>query len=143
MNTTLTFRFTRPDPSTGSEDDIIRITPADNDTYNCSFTYGLAKQKSPVSATLSDSEVFRWVRTMIRLLEADIDPFVDVQVDHPLMPSVMLNARALGDNYHRILDVVEFFLDTTNSPVKKEEPMFRTHTFFYDLTEEDSCCGHA
>lgn len=142
MNTTLTFRFTRPEPSTGAEDDFIRITPANNDTYTCSFTYGLAKQKTPVTATLSDSEVFRWVRTMIRLMEADTDPFADVQVEHPLMPAVLLNAKAMGDNYHRILDVVEFFLDTTNRSAK-EEPMFRTHTFFYDLNGEDTCCGHA
>jgi hypothetical protein len=142
MNTTLTFRFTRPDPSTGSEDDIIRIAPAEDGAYTCTFTYGLAKQKNPVSATLSDAEVFRWVRTMIRLLEADTDPFVDVQVEHPLMPAVLLNAKAMGDNYHRILDVVEFFLDTTNRTAKKEEPMFRTHTFFYDLTGDDCCTGH-
>jgi hypothetical protein len=128
----LRFSFHRPAPAKAAEDDIIRIDSNGDGSYNCSFTYGHSPTKAPVSATMRDGEVFRWVRNIIRLLEVDADPFAFVQVDHYLMPSTLLDVKKIGDHYHRILDVVEFFLD-----VQARKTM-RTHTFFYDTTGD--CC---
>lgn len=44
-----------------------------------------------------------------------MDPFQFIQLDLPLMPSVLINAEELGISYNRILEAVEFNLD--NWPV--------------------------
>jgi hypothetical protein len=74
-----------------------------------SFRSGDTK-KSTIT-TLTDSAAFRWVRQTINLLEKDADPFQFIQLDLPLMPSVLINAKDLGSSYNRILDAVEFHLD--------------------------------
>ena len=109
----INIRFIRQNEKHAKNDDQMRIWSSDGQTFTVSFKSGDTK-KSTVT-TLSDSAVFRWMRHTINLLEKDSDPFQSIQLDLPLMPSVLINAKELGSSYNRILDAVEFHLD--NWPV--------------------------
>jgi hypothetical protein len=105
----INIRFIRPNEKRAKNDDQMRIWSNDGQTFTVMFKTGDTKKS--VITTLSDAAVFRWVRYTIGLLERDSDPFQSVQLDLPLMPSVLINAKELGSAYNRILDAVEFHLD--------------------------------
>lgn len=109
----INIRFIRQNEKHAKNDDQMRIWSSDGQTFTVSFKSGDTKKS--VITTLSDSAVFRWMRHTINLLEKDSDPFQFVQLDLPLMPSVLIKATDLGESYNRILDAVEFHLD--NWPV--------------------------
>lgn len=109
----INIRFIRQNEKLAKNDDQMRIWSSDGQTFTVSFRSG--DTKKTVITTLSDSAVFRWIRHTIGLLEKDADPFQFVQLDLPLMPSVLIKATDLGESYNRILDAVEFHLD--NWPV--------------------------
>lgn len=109
----INIRFIRQNEKYAKNDDQMRIWSSDGQTFTVSFKSGDTK-KSTVT-TLSDAAVFRWMRHTINLLEKDSDPFQAIQLDLPLMPSVLINAKELGSSYNRILDAIEFHLD--NWPV--------------------------
>lgn len=109
----INIRFIRQNEKRAKNDDQMRIWSSDGQTFTVSFKSGDTK-KSTVT-TLTDRGVFRWMRHTISLLENDVDPFQFLQLDLPLMPSVLINANELGLSYNRILDAVEFNLD--NWPV--------------------------
>jgi len=120
-------RFIRKGASSNT-DDTVTIIRVNNDKFKLTYTYGDTKHKLPREMILTDRGVFQWMRSTIRLLENDADPFELVQVDSSFMPSVALNATKLRESYHDILDVLEFHLD--NWPA--------THTNEYaDEEEED------
>ena len=100
-------------------DDTVSITRINNDNYKLAYTYGDTKTKLPRELILTDNGVYKWMRSTIRLLEKDADPFELVQVDTPFMPSVVIHATKLRESYHDILDVLEFHLD--NWPTEEEE----------------------
>lgn len=108
-------RFIRKNASANT-DDTVTITRVNNDKFKLTYTYGDTKFKLPREMILTDRGVFQWMRSTIRLLENDADPFELVQVDTPFMPSVAINATKLRESYHDILDVLEFHLD--NWPVE-------------------------
>ena len=105
----INIRFIRRNEKFAKNDDQMRIWSNDGQTFMVMFKTGDTKKS--VITTLSDSAVFRWVRYTIGLLERDSDPFQSVQLDLPLMPSVLINAKELDSAYNRILDAVEFHLD--------------------------------
>jgi hypothetical protein len=109
----INIRFIRQNEKLAKNDDQMRIWSSDGQNFTVSFRSGDTKKS--VITTLSDSAVFRWVRHTIGLLEKDADPFQFVQLDLPLMPSVLIKATDLGESYNRILDALEFHLD--NWPV--------------------------
>jgi hypothetical protein len=109
----INIRFIRKNEKLAKNDDQMRIWSTDGQTFTVSFRSGDTK-KSTVT-TLTDSGVFRWMRHTINLLEKDVDPFQFVQLDLPLMPSVLIDAKELNASYNRILDAIEFHLD--NWPV--------------------------
>ena len=110
MNTRLiNIRFIRQNEKLAKNDDQMRIWSSDGQTFTVSFRSGDTKKS--VITTLSDRGVFRWMRHTISLLEKDMDPFQFIQLDLPLMPSVLINAEELGISYNRILEAVEFNLD--------------------------------
>ena len=109
MSRMINIRFIRQNEKLAKNDDQMRLWSDDGQTFTVSFRSGDTK-KSTIT-TLSDSAVFRWVRQTINLLEKDVDPFQFVQLDLPLMPSVLINAKDIGSSYNRILDAVEFHLD--------------------------------
>jgi hypothetical protein len=105
----INIRFIRQNEKLAKNDDQMRIWSTDGQTFTVMFRSG--ETKKSVVTTLSDSGVFRWMRHTINLLEKDVDPFQFVQLDLPLMPSVLIKASELGASYNRILDAVEFHLD--------------------------------
>ena len=108
-NRLINIRFIRQNEKRAKNDDTMRIWSDDGQTFTVSFRSGDTK-KSLVT-TMSDTAVFRWIRHTISLLEKDVDPFQFVQLDLPLMPSVLIKATELESSYNRILDAVEFHLD--------------------------------
>lgn len=118
----INIRFIRQNEKLAKNDDTMRIMSDDGQTFTVMFRSG--ETKKSVITTLSDSGVFRWIRHTITLLEKDVDPFQFVQLDLPLMPSVLINAKDLNASYNRILDAVEFHLDNwpTVSKLASEAP---------------------
>ena len=109
--TSITIRFIRRADAlkpSGRNDDVIRIHRVGADLYNVAFTPRDAERTESV---MPDTGVWRWLRATIGLLERDGDPFKCVQLDLPLMPSILLEVRRLGDAYHHILDAVAVHLD--------------------------------
>jgi hypothetical protein len=103
-------RFIRKNASANT-DDTVTITRVTNDNFKLTYTYGDTKFKLPRKMILTDRGVFQWMRSTIRLLENDADPFELVQLDTPFMPSVAISATKLRESYNDILDVLEFHLD--------------------------------
>lgn len=117
----INIRFIRRNEKLAKNDDTMRIWSDNGQTFTVMFRSG--ETKKSVVTTMSDSAVFRWIRHTISLLEKDVDPFQFVQLDLPLMPSVLIKATELGASYNRILDAVEFHLDNwpTSSKVLAAE----------------------
>jgi hypothetical protein len=115
----IVFRFIRNNSKDGSTDDIAIISYAGNSTYKLSFkTYFTENTKKKATVmTLDDRQTFRWVRRMVSLLECDTDPFTGIQVDMPMMPTVLLTVENLGRDYSSLLDSVEFQLDNWSNTV--------------------------
>jgi len=105
----INIRFIRQNEKLAKNDDTMQIWSSDGQNFTVSFRSGDTKKS--VITTMSDSGVFRWIRHTISLLEKDADPFQFVQLDLPLMPSVLINVKDLESSYNRILNAVEFHLD--------------------------------
>ena len=111
----ITFRFIRDDSINADTDDVAHISYAGKNMYNISFkAYSL---KKPVVMFLDDQQTFRWVRRTIAMLECDTDPFTGVQLDVPMMPSIMLKVKNLSRDYSALLDAVEFQMDNWGNTV--------------------------
>ena len=154
----INIRFIRQNEKLAKNDDQMRIWSTDGQTFTVSFRSGDTKKS--VIGTMSDSAVFRWMRHTISLLEKDADPFQFVQLDLPLMPSVLIKATELGASYNRILDAVEFHLDNwpvlvvpapASAPVNtgfsaEAEAEAEADTNDYSdmpaLVSMDECCNH-
>jgi hypothetical protein len=116
----INIRFIRQNEKLAKNDDTMRIWSDDGQTFTVMFRSG--ETKKSVMTTMSDSAVFRWIRHTITLLEKDVDPFQFIQLDLPLMPSVLINAKDLYTSYNRILDAVEFHLDNWPMTSKLADP---------------------
>lgn len=92
-------------------DDCIRITPASAGKFTLSYTYGCAVVKRATVATLDDRSVWRYVRVLLRNLEADKEPFEFLQLELPLMPTFLYSVDSLSANYNDILNAIELQLD--------------------------------
>lgn len=119
----ITFRFIRDNSVKGDTDDIATISYAGKNNYNVSFqtTYSENAKRSPTTMCLDDRQTFRWVRRVLSLLECDTDPFTGIQVDMPMMPSVMLKVQNVSKDYSSLLDAIEFQMDNWGNTVCKCE----------------------
>ena len=117
--TPIVFRFIRNDSSDSCPDDIATITYVNKDLYNVSFKSPFSdnKKKKPTVMSLNGKQTFRWVRRWMSMMEFDAEPFYGVQVDMPMMPSIMLRVSSLRKSYHSLLDAVEFQMDNWGSTV--------------------------
>jgi hypothetical protein len=117
-------RFIRKSSDTkGLTDDRVSVTNLGNDQYKLVYTYGDMKKKARNSLVLSDTQMFKWLRHTIALLENDDEPFEAVQMDLPFMPSVIFNVSRLDKVYNALLDAFEFHLNnwTVSTPVETED----------------------
>ena len=121
----ITVRFIRLD---NPLDDKVIIKQLGDDQYVLSYTYGDTKNPVPTSSVMNGDTVFRWMRNVMRLVEADDDPFDSIQMDLPLMPSILVRIDSLDGAYDAILNSLELHLD--NWP--------RHKTVTRDPTEEET-----
>jgi hypothetical protein len=143
-STNIKIRFIRRD---SNKDDVVDITRLllDN-TFSLSYTYGLSKKQTPTTVTLTSDNVFRWMRHTISLLEQDDDPFESIQLDLPLMPSVMFKVVDLDEAYHALLNALEFHLDNwplateeeANSTIYDDMPPLESQSYDYNTTSHFS-----
>ena len=129
----ISIRFIRREDAfgvNGHNDDSVTITCIGEDQYKLIFT--TSHLNAPQALTLTDREVFRWMRTVLGLLEADGDPFANIQIDQHALPSILIPVaqmksgvihNKIAQYYTCIMDAVEFFLDTAQPapPQKKKD----------------------
>jgi len=136
-NHSLYLRFLRKDASS-KVDDVVKIECLFEDLYNVTYTYGESAKprKSCHSAYLDRRGVYKYTRTLLQLLQQDVDPFEFVQFDFPLMPSILFNIASLKNReYHTILDALECHLKNqtpSNDYRNKSNAVTNTHLYFSD-----------
>lgn len=121
-------RFIRnPSAADQATDDLATIRRTDVDQYELTYITTNTESGAANVHTINtdDKGVFRWFRSIIGLLEADMEPFHRIQIDFPAAPSVMLDARHIGDHYRTILDALELWLDdgelSSSAPPEEEQ----------------------
>ncbi len=132
------FRFIRTD--TTEQDDVCTITKK-GDMFKLRFQYATANGYTHNKLVCTDIAVHRWVRRALDLLERDIDPFARVQLECPLLPAILFNVCDLSENYHAILDAVEFSLDNWPAKAKNntlDEGIYGDENYDEDIVMEES-----
>jgi hypothetical protein len=114
------FRFISAESSkaTDSHHDTAKIMRTAEGAYELTYRYydnGVSH-----TMTMSDTSVFRWVRHTLRQIEVDDDPVKEIQIDWPLMPTVMILTKNIGTAYHAILDALEWHLDNWPSTARAD-----------------------
>jgi len=99
----ITIRFTRN--ADKSQDDVITITPSLTKTlgeswmteYKVNFTASNCDNpsKKETSINLPDRFLEMYLKSLLTMIEKDSEPYKSVQVDMPLVPSVMYNPQDL------------------------------------------------
>ncbi len=132
-------------------DDTVTIQRTDVDHYELTYTTANTESGVPNIYTIctDDMGVFRWFRSIIGLLEADIEPFPQIQLDFPSAPSIMIDTCRIGEHYHTILDALELWLDdgeevappkTPTRPTQPVAPLAPPrrprHHMFFDIGDD-------
>ena len=108
---TIQFRLLREDNNKASEDDIITITKAVGDLYNIRYN----DQQSAVKMKMNDltaSQVQTFLSNTFRLLSVDNQPFNNLQVTLPGLPSIMVAPEDLDSQTRDLIyDSVEMTMD--------------------------------
>ena len=115
-NMKFSLRFIRSDAAfgTGKADDIVTIKPTEGGQYTLDYLYRHAGRRIRTTQTRTGSDLFRWMRTTLGLLELDSAPFATLQLDVTGFPSILVEVATLFANssraYHALLDTLELFL---------------------------------
>jgi hypothetical protein len=130
-----TLRFIRFDDAEDSNhalnDDVAEIQCVGPDfyelTYKCTNT---TAQPITTKHLLTGDAVFKWMRSVIGMLELDGDPFSNLQISMTGFPDILLRVAQkgaedslkyyIGRAYNRLLDLTEFYL--TNAPLPPRAP---------------------
>jgi hypothetical protein len=129
----ISFRFIHTATATASEDDRCLVT-RNGDGFTLSYTFTEYSGKKTTNTVNVDANgVLQWTRRAIDMLERDNKPLDSMQIDFPMLPSILFSVSDLGNHYHAILDAVEFTLD--NWPTKKEVPLQRQNAFYEAANE--------
>jgi hypothetical protein len=153
MPSTMYVRFIR-NPADQTSDDQVNIQRTGVDQYELTYTTTNTESGAANTYTVKadDKDVFRWFRSIIGLLEIDMEPFQQVQIDFPAAPSIMIDARHIGDHYAVILDALEVWLDDgelveepPKTPPRRTQPapphapirpVIRNHHLFFDIGDD-------
>ena len=118
MSSQIQFRFIRTahawTPSITEKDDVVRIKYLAPNRFRASYMNG--DDCTGTSGIMNEQGVWNYVRALVRTLHLDVgEPLVYVlQVDMPLMPSVMFrvaNLAAGSSTYDALLDALDVQLD--------------------------------
>jgi len=112
----IVIRFTRD--SCSLNDDVLRIKPNSlNDNrvvdYSVSMKYAQIKNSANAppshSQNLSSTNLYKYINSLFVLISSDNYPFINIQIDAPNYPTVLLTPSLLarGD----VLDAVNSMLD--------------------------------
>jgi hypothetical protein len=108
---TIQFRLLREDNDKANQDDIITINKAANDLYTVRYN----DQQGGVKTTTQDltaSQVQTFLSNTFRLLTVDNQPFHNVQVTLPGLPSIMVAPEDLDSQTRDLIyDSVEMTMD--------------------------------
>jgi hypothetical protein len=110
-HTKLNIRFIRSATDVPTMDDTVQIRYTGANRYRLEFTYNGDVKKQVTGVSLSGEGVINYVRSTLRLLNVDADPFASIQMDFPLMPSVLLKVSDLETAFARVLDAMRFFIE--------------------------------
>jgi len=106
----LVIRFIR-DSKNYANDDLVCISPLSNNTYQIKTNYSDNNKK--YIQTLSYNNVFDYVHSVMILLIHDDAPFVNVQIDMPNTPAVLLAVKDLDSE--RLYGAIDKLLHITLS----------------------------
>jgi hypothetical protein len=113
----ISFRFIHTTDAKASEDDLCNVNRVGDNSFSLAYTYlSLTNAKYTNTVTVNSNGVLQWIRRAMDMLERDAEPLARMQIDFPLLPSIIFNVNELGSHYHAILDAVEFTVD--NWPTK-------------------------
>jgi hypothetical protein len=120
---TLAIRFIRKSDKTfQTQDDVLSIKPQwqqSNDEvqtkmYEVKMTYApettAAAKKYSTTSMLSGYDIMFYLRSVLNLITYDADPYKLVQIDLPMMPSVMIELDDLADVMGHIEQMVEVLM---------------------------------
>lgn len=120
---TLTIRFIRKsDSAFQKQDDVLTIKPQWQQTndevqtkmYEVKMTYasdGMCSNKQySTTAMLSGYDVMFYLRSVLNIVKIDADPYKFIQVDLPMMPSVLIELDDLPDAMLHIEQMVDVLM---------------------------------
>ena len=108
----ISFRFIHTKDAKASEDDLCHVTKSGENSFVLDYSYrNYVNVKCTNTVTVNSDGVLQWTRRAIDMLERDSEPLSRMQIDFPLLPSIIFNVNELGLHYNAILDAVEFTVD--------------------------------
>ena len=136
-NQSLYLRFLRKD-ATSDLDDVVQIKSLREDLYSVTYTYGESAKpsKGTQTAYLDSNGIYQYIRSLLQLLQQDVDPFEFVQFDFPLMPSILFRIDSLKSReYHTILEALECHLN--NQTVSNDYKRSNDYKYSNDYTSSN------
>jgi exo-beta-1,3-glucanase (GH17 family) len=102
----ITLRFMRPDLNS-AHDDIVNIYRIGDDAFKITFRDGDGKHKSR-ARNLTRTEVLEYLSNTLRLIAIDEEPFANVQILAPNMPTVVIKPKNMTSQTRDLIyDTVE------------------------------------
>lgn len=122
------------------EDELIRVQAAPNGEYVVTNKESMDRADGPVSQlVLTRAGVEQWMRLILNFFRVDGDPCNHMQLSVTGFPDFLLPVAEItgthklisykiGDSTGRVLDMLEFFLDTVEEPEEEFIPVPREPT---------------
>ena len=123
MTSPLELRFIHHAPKTESDDEIVRISPFVDRNGKTIYMWRYLYPGHPTRLMYLESEfhVNEQLRSMARMLEMDLDPYKNVQLFFPTMPSVMFTPQDFVDSVDTIIHSIGTALRNWPSQLSNEE----------------------
>ena len=123
MSSPIEFRFIHNAPKTESDDEIVRISPFVDRNGNTTYMWRYLYPGHPTRVMYLESEfhVNEQIRSMAQMLGMDMDPYKNVQLFFPTMPSVMFTPQDFVDSVDTIIHSIGTALRNWPSQLSKEE----------------------
>ena len=123
MTSPLELRFIHHAPKTESDDEIVRISPFVDRNGKTIYMWRYLYPGHPTRLMYLESEfhVNEQLRSMAKMLEMDLDPYKNVQLFFPTMPSVMFTPQDFVDSVDTIIHSIGTALRNWPSQLSNEE----------------------
>jgi len=123
MTSPLELRFIHHAPKSESDDEIVRISPFVDRNGKTIYMWRYLYPGHPTRIMYLESEfhVNEQLRSMAKMLEMDLDPYKNVQLFFPTMPSVMFTPQDFVDSVDTIIHSIGTALRNWPSQLSNEE----------------------